>query len=114
MSDKELFIRFSGDVTADKITNLFNSIDNALANDIIKTIRIGISSKGGDISAAINGYHQLQHYKKRCKLITYNTGCVDSAATILFLAADERYCLKYTSFLIHSVRVLSTWYDDGL
>lgn len=38
-----------------------------------------------------------------CKLIMHNIGSVDSIATIIFLAASERYANPNASFLFHGV-----------
>jgi ATP-dependent protease ClpP protease subunit len=40
----------------------------------------------------------------------HNTGAIDSIATVIFHAADERYAAPHASFLFHGI----TWnFDQG-
>ncbi|WP_300939324.1 ATP-dependent Clp protease proteolytic subunit [Bacteroides acidifaciens] len=64
-------------------------------------IWINISSPGGDIDVAIELYNFLKQLD--CCVITNNISVVNSAAILLYLAGDERYCDYTSTFYVHSV-----------
>jgi ATP-dependent Clp protease protease subunit len=61
------------------------------------------ASGGGAVDAGIVLYNFLRALP--CKVIMHNTGAIDSIATVIFHAADERYAAPHASFLFHGV----TW-----
>jgi ATP-dependent protease ClpP protease subunit len=63
------------------------------------TIYCLFSSTGGVVDGAITLYNFLRALP--VEIIMHNTGSVDSAANIIFLAADTRYASKHSSFLFH-------------
>jgi ATP-dependent Clp protease protease subunit len=62
-------------------------------------ITLCISSPGGAPEQAYYAYEILRQIP--VPLITHNTGITHSAAVILFLAGNERYCTPGATFLMH-------------
>ena len=67
--------------------------------DDTKEIHLHIDSQGGDLFAGISMYHFLKNHP--AKVITYNAGNVSSAATLPFIAGDERIMPVGTTSIIH-------------
>lgn len=65
------------------------------------TLYFAISSPGGSVAAGITLYNFLRALP--VKLTMHNTGSIDSIATVIFLAADERYACSHSRFLFHGV-----------
>ena len=66
-------------------------------------ISLHISSPGGSLSSVFAAYYHLRALG--VPLITHNLGNVDSAAIVLFLAADTRRAAPFTTFLIHECTI---------
>lgn len=66
------------------------------------SIYLCLSSPGGEVAAGITLYNFLRALP--IKLITHNTGSVDSIATVIFLAGEERYATPSSTFLFHGVQ----------
>jgi ATP-dependent Clp protease, protease subunit len=67
-------------------------------------ITIGISSGGGDTSAAFGVYNSLialENQNPHTKITMVNIGEVASAAVVIFCAGNERYSLPNANFMIH-------------
>jgi len=90
----------------------FCRIDNenveTLCDIISKVINVGatkikllLASHGGKVQAAHTAYEFLK--KLPVPLSIYNLGVVDSAANIVYLAADERYAIGNSRFMIHEI-----------
>lgn len=62
-------------------------------------IHLHISSRGGDLHAGFAAYHHLRSLN--IPLIAHNIGNVESAAVLLFLAADTRLAAPHATFLLH-------------
>lgn len=67
-----------------------------------KPIDIYINSMGGCPYSGLGLYSFIRALYD-VQVNTYNTGSVMSAASIIFLAGDNRYMLKYTTFMLHTV-----------
>jgi ATP-dependent protease ClpP protease subunit len=61
------------------------------------------ASPGGGVDPGIVLYNFLRALP--CKVVMHNTGSIDSIATVIFHAADERYSSPHASFLFHGI----TW-----
>ena len=70
------------------------------ANQGTKEIHLLFASTGGNVDAGISAYNVLRSLP--IKLVTYN-GNVDSIATIIFLAGDERIAVPHATFMFHGV-----------
>jgi ATP-dependent protease ClpP protease subunit len=73
-------------------------------------IHFGINSPGGDIDAAqaIVDYMAQQHAQNGLVFKAYNLGLVASAATYVFLNAQDRYSSAKGAFLFHAAGVTTT------
>lgn len=63
------------------------------------TLTVTINSRGGDYFAGVSMYNTLKALE--CTVITKNVGLCASAATLPFMAGDERICYPGTSFMVH-------------
>jgi ATP-dependent Clp protease protease subunit len=66
------------------------------------TLYICLSSPGGEVAAGITLYNFLRGLP--IKLVTHSTGSVDSIATVVFLAGEERYATPISTFVFHGVQ----------
>lgn len=66
-----------------------------------KSIYFQFSSGGGHVDSAITLYNFLKSLP--CEIVMHNTGSIDSAANVVFMAGDRRYAVAHTSFLFHGV-----------
>lgn len=73
-------------------------------------IHLGINSPGGDIDAAqaIVDYMARMHGQYGVNFKAYNIGTVASAATYVFLNAQDRYSAANGAFLFHAAGVVSS------
>ena len=62
-----------------------------------------ISSPGGQVGAGIECYNVMKSLP--FKITMHNTGQVDSISNVIFLAANDRWACKSSTFLFHSVGV---------
>ena len=67
----------------------------------VKTVYLMLSTPGGGTTNGITAYNTLRAMP--LKLITHNTGAVDSIGNVVFLAGDERYSSPNASFMFHGV-----------
>ncbi len=87
--------------------NVMNVCAQLVRDYHVKTIYFQISSGGGSVDSAITLYNFLKSLP--CKIVMHNTGSIDSAANVVFMAGDKRYAAAHTSFLFHGV----TWNLSG-
>ena len=65
----------------------------------IENFVLYLSSTGGSLASSYAAYSYLKSAPFR--VITVNTGTIESAAVYLYLAGDERYYLPESRFMIH-------------
>jgi ATP-dependent Clp protease protease subunit len=78
-------------------TDWFQEIRSARQTDVI---RIHINSPGGDLFTAIQFLQVLR--ETRAHVITIVEGACMSAATIIFLTADEFHVVPHSMFMFHN------------
>lgn len=66
----------------------------------VDEIDVYINSTGGSVSEGLAIYNVLKNHK--AKIRTYNSGFVCSAATVPFMAGDERIVFNSSLFMIHN------------
>lgn len=81
------------DVDAFSIINEINALD-------VDNINVYINSPGGEVGEAIAIYTALKRHK--AKVITYCDGFACSAASIIFVAGDERIIGKLGMLMVHN------------
>lgn len=85
-----------------RVTNLMGICSGIVTKHKPKRIYLLFSSSGGFVDASITLYNFLRSLP--VKLVMHNIGVVESAATVVFLAADVRLAGKYSSFLFHGLK----------
>lgn len=60
-----------------------------------------LSTGGGEVQPGLAAYNVLRALP--IKIVTYNMGSVNSIGNVLFLAGDERYAARTSSFMFHGV-----------
>ena len=94
-------IRLSGAVDEDKLDIIFAAI-RRMVDVNTEAIYVYINSYGGDIYDAF-GIYDILRACKHVDIHTVVSGKVMSAAAIIFLAGDFRYCSPNSRFMIHEV-----------
>lgn len=95
-----IYVKFSSPINPQTSQNLMNFLSSQI-NSGQKEFYFLISSPGGSVNDGIVLYNFIKALP--AKIIMHNIGVIDSIATVIFLATDERYCNKNSSFLFHGV-----------
>jgi ATP-dependent Clp protease, protease subunit len=98
-----VYINFHSGISEPVVNKLMAAIVEILAQTKPAALYFLFASGGGSVDAGVVLYHFLRALP--CKVIMHNTGAIDSIATVIFHAADERYAAPHTSFLFHGI----TW-----
>lgn len=72
-----------------------------LANKGVDTVYLMVSTPGGSVAHGMTLYNTLRGMP--FKLITHNTGSVNSIGNVLFLAGEKRYACPHATFMFHGV-----------
>jgi len=99
---KIVYLSFSAEVDVKTVEQLL-AFCASKVNEGCTEIHIGLSTGGGHVREGVNAYHVLRGLP--VKLVMYNTGAVDSIGNAIFLAGEERYACKGTTFMFHGVGV---------
>lgn len=97
-----IYVKFSSPINPQTAQNLMNFLSNQV-NSGQKEFYFLISSPGGSVNDGIVLYNFIKALP--AKIIMHNIGVIDSIATVIFLAANERYCNPHSSFLFHGVGI---------
>lgn len=90
---------FNVDVTPATTSMLRNQVLTAITQNNADELVLLISSSGGSLDNGFSTYNFLRSLKK--PITAVNTGCVESIANIIFLAADKRITVDNARFLLH-------------
>ena len=90
-------------ISEPKTRSLMEACTQAISETKANELYFLFSSTGGSVDAAIALYNFLRALP--VKLTMHNTGSIDSAANVVFLAADARFAAPHSSFLLHGL----TW-----
>ena len=101
VSGNNVFISFFGDISLPNVQNLMNTFLQ-ISGQNPSLISFLFSSPGGDVSAGITFYNFLKSLST--KIIVYNMGNIDSVATVIFLAGNERFACPHSTFLFHGTK----------
>ena len=93
----------------DEVQTLASSVKSKSDSiDIEKPcIYLHINSDGGCVYSALSALDTLSSLD--IKLVTIAEGHICSAATMIYLAGEERWMRKHTYTLIHQIRTFSGW-----
>lgn len=90
---------FNVDVTAKSTSVLRDQIMTAISQNAADELVLLISSSGGNLDSGFSTYNFLRSLNK--PITAVNTGCVESIALMIFLAADVRVAVDNSRFLLH-------------
>jgi ATP-dependent Clp protease, protease subunit len=100
-SSKTIYINFFDEINPQRVFPFINFCTQIFQQHRPDIIQINISSPGGSVAVGMILHNYLKSLP--CKLVMHNIGSVDSIATIIFLAGEERYANPNASFLFHGI-----------
>jgi ATP-dependent protease ClpP protease subunit len=100
---KTIYLNFLDSINEPKVKAVMGLCSEVLMKEKPTSLYFLLSSAGGLVEPAIVLYNYLRALP--VEIIMHSTGCIDSAALLVFLSAHKRFASKYSSFLIHGV----TW-----
>jgi len=100
-SQRPVVIRFFCGVNEISSNHLMTVIQQKLQEGVNEFI-IMISSQGGSVFHGISTYNFLKGIP--AKIITHNFGSVNSSASVIFCAGEQRFSVPHGNFLMHPVR----------
>lgn len=104
INSNTLYINFSGEINPISVERIRAGILSVVQNINHKNIDhlyFLFSSNGGSVNSGIELFNFLKALS--LKITMHNTGTVDSIASVVFLAAEQRYSSEHSSFLLHGV-----------
>jgi len=99
---KIVYLSFSAEIDVKTVEQLL-AFCAGKVNEGFDEIHIGFSTGGGHVREGVNAFHVLMALP--AKIVMYNTGAVDSIGNAIFLAGEERYACKGTTFMFHGVGI---------
>lgn len=90
---------YTGDISENSVHNIRVAFAQALTPNV-SSINFFFSSTGGCLYAALSLYHFLRALPK--PITIYNVGTIESAAVLVYMAADTRLTSNFSWFLIHN------------
>ncbi len=101
--NERLYISFLTDINPVTASALMGTIGQHMSQNpgTFRELHLLLSTMGGQVAAGISLYNMLMGLPVR--LITHNTGAVNSIGNVVFLAGTERYAAKVSSFMFHGV-----------
>lgn len=102
-SEKEADLYIFGDITTwpldEKDRDAYGIVKELQALDV-ETIKVHINSYGGDVSEGLAIYNTLKNSKS--EIVTMCDGFACSAASVIFMAGDERIVNEASMLMIHN------------
>ena len=101
--NQRLYISFFADINTVTASALMGTIGKHMSQnqETFRELHLLLSTMGGQVPAGISLYNMLMGLP--VKVITHNTGTVNSIGNVVFLAGAERYAAKISSFMFHGV-----------
>lgn len=100
---KIVYINYFDGITRKKVKDLMAVCANVIEQHNPDKLYFLLSSNGGEVDAGIALYQFLKAIPPT--IVMHNTGAIDSIATVVFLAGDERYAANHSTFLFHGIAV---------
>jgi ATP-dependent protease ClpP protease subunit len=100
---KTYYINFYGGINPQAVQRVMSVCSDLIAKEKPDTLYFMFSSPGGNVDAGVVLYNFLRSLP--VKIVMHNTGAIDSVATVIFHAADDRRAAPAATFLFHGV----TW-----
>ncbi len=101
--NERLYLSFLADINTVTASALIGTIGQHMQKNpgTFEELHLLLSTSGGQVPSGISLYNMLMSLP--VKVITYNTGQVNSIGNVVFLAGAERYASKISSFMFHGV-----------
>lgn len=96
-----VYINFYANINSQSVQHVMNICTQLINEHKPSKLYFAISSNGGDVAAGFTLYNFLVSLP--ADIAMHNVGTVDSVATVIFLAASERYAAPHSTFLYHGV-----------
>jgi len=101
-----VYIQFNHNITTESVNALTDALgqisnQNQQGQIDLDGLYIMFNSSGGQVDAGISLYNFLDGLSHQVTI--HNVGSVDSVATVIFLAGDDKYAAPGSSFLFHGV-----------
>ena len=91
---------YTGGIYPQSVNNIRGSFIEAVKENAA-SVNFYLSSSGGELDSALSLYHFLRALP--IPLTIHNVGTVDSAAVMVYMAADTRLAVPDSWFLLHSM-----------
>jgi len=95
-----IYVSFSAEINATTTETLIALLAQQ-ANQGVREVYLLLSTPGGMVMNGLNLYNVLRGMPFR--LVTHNTGNVDSIGNVVFLAGQPRYACRHSTFMFHGV-----------
>jgi ATP-dependent Clp protease, protease subunit len=99
---KIAYYGFTGTIDPPGVTRLCQAL-NIAANQNFDCVYLCLSSPGGFVGDGIYLYNHIRALP--IPVVIHGTGTVSSIATIVFVAAETRYCSAHAMFMMHPTTV---------
>lgn len=96
------YLNYVDIIDLERVKFIMNVCATIMENVKPDTLYFLFSSSGGDVDSGIALYNFLKALP--AKIVMHNIGSINSIANVIFLAGEERYASKHTSFLFHGVK----------
>ena len=100
---KVVYINFFDTINDQKIKILMAICSDVIAKEKPDVLYFLFGSSGGFVNAGIAFHNFLRALP--CKVVMHNMGAIDSIATTIFLAGEERFAAPHSTFLFHGVEM---------
>lgn len=100
---KRVYLSYYDGIDLPKVNAVVTAINNILQQADVEEFYFLLSSNGGHVDAGITLYNHLRSIPQ--KIIMHNMGSIDSIATVVFMAGEERYAQPNSTFLFHGVEL---------
>jgi len=101
MSSNTVYINFFDGINDKTIKILMAVCSDVIAQHKPDTLYFLFASGGGWVNSGIAFHNFLRSLP--VKVVMHNMGTIDSIATVIFLAGEERFASPHSSFLFHGV-----------
>lgn len=111
--ENSLYVDFNGPISDVSVHNLRCGLLSHMSQiGNIDNLYLTLNSSGGSIKPGLDMYYFLKGLE--INVTTHNMNRVDSIASIIFLAGNNRYANSHSSFLIHGMTINQTFQDSPL
>jgi len=102
-SEKVVYINYFDQIDEPRTKGIMSICAQLIAQQKPDRLYFLFASPGGSVNAGVALYNYLKALP--CKITMHNISTIDSIATVIFLAGDERFAAPYSTFLYHGVNM---------